>query len=250
MEKIIEIINKLTTITLEDTDKVSLLNRLDNKYLLHKEQLPKLLNQICTEYLILEIDEKRIFNYHTLYFDTEDLSMFTAHHNGKLNRYKIRKREYVDSNLRFLEIKFKNNKGRTIKKRIFEKEINDTFNTESDNFVSTNSPYNSNQLAGKIITTFNRFTLINKKLTERTTIDVNIIFKNHKNEKELNNLVIVEVKKDKYSGASKISEVLREMKIQPSSFSKYCIGTVFTNNDVKQNNFKSRLIEINKYNYA
>ena len=40
------------------------------------------------------------------------------HQNKKLNRYKIRQREYLISDISFFEIKFKSNKGRTIKKRI------------------------------------------------------------------------------------------------------------------------------------
>ena len=35
----------------------------------------------------------------------------------RVNRHKIRFREYVDSGLVFLEVKCKNNKGKTIKKR-------------------------------------------------------------------------------------------------------------------------------------
>ena len=43
-------------------------------------------------------------------------NFFLDHHNRRVNRNKIRFREYVGSNLTFLEVKTKNNKGKTIKK--------------------------------------------------------------------------------------------------------------------------------------
>ena len=43
--------------------------------------------------------------------------MFHNHHNGKLNRYKIRFRDYINTKNSFLEVKFKTNKGETIKSR-------------------------------------------------------------------------------------------------------------------------------------
>ena len=67
---------------------------------------------------ILQIDGKRKHDYKSLYFDTEDRKFYNDHHNQRVNRYKVRYREYVDSGLVFLEIKCKNNKGKTIKKRL------------------------------------------------------------------------------------------------------------------------------------
>ena len=63
-------------------------------------------------YKCVEIENKRVSQYQTLYYDTKDMKLYNEHHNGHLNRYKIRHRTYVDSNLSFLEVKFKNNKGR------------------------------------------------------------------------------------------------------------------------------------------
>ena len=62
-------------------------------------------------------DGKLIHDYKSLYYDTEDWKFYLDHHNGRVNRNKIRFREYVGSKLTFLEIKLKNNKGKTIKKR-------------------------------------------------------------------------------------------------------------------------------------
>ena len=44
--------------------------------------------------------------------------MYLIHHDRHLVRDKVRVRTYVDSHLTFCEVKHKNNKGRTKKKRI------------------------------------------------------------------------------------------------------------------------------------
>lgn len=41
------------------------------------------------------------------------MTFYHDHHNGKLNRFKIRQREYMDTKTSFLEVKFKNNQRRT-----------------------------------------------------------------------------------------------------------------------------------------
>ena len=105
-------------ISLEEMDKVSLMNRVDQKFILSFTDLCQIIPQLEAEYRILTICDQNVFTYKTDYYDTPGLNMFTDHHNGKLNRFKIRHREYVESNLEFLEIKFKNNKGKTLKKRV------------------------------------------------------------------------------------------------------------------------------------
>ena len=57
------------------------------------------------EYQILEIENKRLCNYEMLYYDTADLQLYNNHLKNRANRYKIRSRNYVDSDLRFFEIK-------------------------------------------------------------------------------------------------------------------------------------------------
>ena len=246
MENINNILNKFQPISLKELDKVKLLNRTDTKYVLPIICLPEILKEIIENYYILDIDNKRLFAYETLYFDTDNLRMFIAHHNGKLNRYKIRKREYIDSNLNFLEIKFKNNKGRTIKDRISGEELSPELSDRARQFIMENSPYDPETLNGQITTIFNRVTLVNKKLSERITIDLDLNFHNHLLEKRFPNISIIEVKQDKAEKNSLLKEKLRERKIMPNSFSKYCFGTVVTNNKVKTNNFKPGILKLNK----
>ena len=99
-------------------DSVKLMNRIDTKFVFEIELLKKALQEIKEYYYILEIKGLRMSAYRSLYFDTDEFKFYYEHHNGKTNRNKVRYREYLESGLCFLEVKHKNNKGKTIKKRI------------------------------------------------------------------------------------------------------------------------------------
>ena len=45
---------------------------------------------------------------------------------------------------------------------------------------------------------------------------------------------------------SPIQELLRQLRIFPSGFSKYCIGMALTTPDIKRNRFKERIRKIEK----
>jgi len=238
-------IDFFSPIKLEQTNQVKLMNRIDKKYYFDVKFLFDLLYSVRNEYFILEINNKNKLAYRTTYFDTLGHDMYMSHHNGKLNRYKIRKRHYVESKMSFLEIKFKNNKGRTIKKR-----INTTYNNKllkkDKNFISSNTPFDSNYLKVGLINQFNRLTLVNKNFKERCTIDLDIFFSYEGKDKSLNNIVIIEIKSDNNYGISSLAVALTEKRIKSSGFSKYCIGCIFSNPTLKQNRFKEKIINIKK----
>ena len=94
------------------------MNRIDTKYAVPISVLPAILEAAQADYFAQEIDGQRIATYDTMYYDTDTLDMYVRHHDRQLVRQKIRVRQYVESDLTFLEIKRKNNKGRTKKKRI------------------------------------------------------------------------------------------------------------------------------------
>src|ERR1041384_2152206 len=91
-------IDKYQPITLEEMDNVKLMNRTDTKYTFHISRLDEVLEMVMENYRVLEINGKRISNYKTLYYDTNGLELYHKHQSGKLNRYKVRHRTYVDSN--------------------------------------------------------------------------------------------------------------------------------------------------------
>ncbi|UCH15306.1 MAG: polyphosphate polymerase domain-containing protein, partial [Bacteroidales bacterium] len=195
-------------------------------------------------YKILEINNERIHLYKNQYFDTSDFEMYLNHHNGKRNRYKIRCRNYDVSDVAFLEIKFKTNKDRTIKKRI-NNNCSTNLNRISSEFIETNSPYKYDELIPKLKNNFHRITLAHKHDKERITLDFNLSytcdFAGIKKQHDLPNLAICEVKREGFSNTSEFMTILRSEDIRQSRMSKYCIGAALLNSDLKKNQFKAKL---------
>lgn len=233
-------------ITLSEMDKVKLMNRVDRKYWFNSSELQIILDAIHKDYYILQIEGEVQMPYTTSYFDTFKNEMYTAHHNGKLNRYKIRKRQYLISGTGFLEVKFKNNKGRTIKKRIPSDFKHDLFSFDEDSFIRTSTPYQPDELKVALKNKFSRLTLVNKNFKERCTIDINIHFKNGKEYFQLDDLVVVEVKTDGASGHSPLIMALRDHRHKNSGFSKYVIGRSIIDHSLKRNAFKNKLRMLEK----
>jgi len=234
------------SITLGEMDQVKLMNRTDLKFWFHSDNLPGLLEMVKNDYFLLHIGGENKLPYATTYFDTENNRMFAAHHNGKLNRFKIRKRSYVNSGISFLETKFKNNKGRTIKKRIPSSHGQDKFTSTEAQFIDSHTPFYTKELTPSLGNNFSRLTLVNKNFKERCTIDLDIEFKVSDRVVTLDNLVIVEIKSDGKSTASPLALALRENRIKTSGFSKYCVGRSVTDPLLKKNAFKQKIRSIEK----
>lgn len=232
-------------ILLDDMDRVKLMNRIDRKYWFNLEDLQSILDTIGDQYYLLNIDGHSSMPYSTTYYDTEENYMFIDHHNGKLNRYKIRKRQYLVSGIGFLEVKFKSNKGRTSKRRMKTNLIINEFSTKEDLFIKMRTPYNTDALSVSLQNSFTRLTLVNKNFKERCTIDLDIKYEYKNNSVEMGNLVIVEIKSDGKQ-SSPLLIALRDHRIKASGFSKYCIGRTVTDSSLKRNSFKNKVRKIEK----
>lgn len=237
-------------ISLEEMDKVKLMNRIDTKFLVCSDIIPTLLHKAVEHYRIVEIDGLRASPYSSIYFDTEDSEMYVMHHNGKLNRHKIRMRTYVNSGDSYLEIKKKNNKGRTSKKRIRigqEQFQNISLDESAQLFIREKSPYDYSVLRPCLQNFFHRITLVDKNETERVTMDIGLKFRQVGDEEYIgvNGLVIIEMKQDG-AARSHFRQYLNELSVLPKGMSKYCLGMILTNPELKNNNFKKKIRYINK----
>ena len=228
-------------ISLDEMESVKLMNRVDTKYVCHVSQLPAILSAAKEDYRVQEVAGKRIATYDTVYYDTADLQMYIRHHDQQLTRRKVRIRTYVDTGAEFLEVKKKNNRGRTKKKRI-------DYNTDTAaDFIAKHTPYDWNQLHPAERTAFERITLVNNAKTERLTIDFNLRFEaiDTHAQANLGPIVIIELKRDGLQ-PSKMQHILRDMRIFPMKISKYCIGVAMTIPTVKHNRFKEKIVKLNK----
>ena len=94
---------------------------------------------------------------------------------------------------------------------------------------------------------FKRITLVNNAKTERLTIDRELSFHNTETglDRTMDNLVVIEVKRDGNT-FSPIQDLLRELRIFPCGFSKYCIDMALTTPGIKRNLFNERIGKIEK----
>lgn len=244
--EIAETISGFQDIRLKEMDAVHFHNRMDTKYWFSSAQLPAILRAIQLEYFALDIQGQKMMPYTTTYFDTKDNDLYTAHHNGKLNRYKVRKRSYLSTGINFLEIKFKTNKGRTIKNRIKTVVANDLISPSELEFIDLYSSMNGDSLEPVVVNMFDRITLVHKDFKERCTIDLNINFKDDVGCIQMNNLAIIEIKSDGLPTDSYLAKALKKVGLRSTGFSKYCIGRAQLDNSLKRNNFKDNLLKLNK----
>ncbi len=250
------LLDKLPPITLAEMSSIKLMNRTDTKFVTTLPVLERLLELCQGSYYAQYNNDSKIAPYRTVYWDNEAHEMYQRHQHGHKPRTKVRARTYMDSGDSFLEIKKKDNHGKTRKKRISVPSIESVMQDGGgEEFLRERTDYSfSAQQEGRVVirpclqNQFHRITLVNNAHTERLTIDFDLSFLNFETQHthDLPRTVIIELKRDGRE-ASPILPLLRQLRIKPAGFSKYCIGTALTNNEVRTNNFKLRLIKLKKY---
>ncbi len=240
------LLSSFDPITLAEMKSVKLMNRTDTKFVTTLPMLLKLLKMAQGDYYAQVIDGERNMLYDTTYFDTRHFNMYQEHQAGHTNRQKIRFRTYVSSNLQFMEIKTKNNHGRTKKKRIEVEDMN-LQDTAKREFIGEHLHFDVDDLIPHMHNYFHRITLVNHAKTERLTIDTALEFNNLQTNthREMGDLVIIELKRDGLV-YSPVLEMLRQLRIHPHGFSKYCMGAAMTNDGLQINRFKQKLRDVEK----
>ncbi|MDP1801899.1 MAG: polyphosphate polymerase domain-containing protein [Bacteroidota bacterium] len=245
MGTITDILNKFERVGLEDINSFKLMNRTDTKFTFSSANLVLFLNQLSGHYKVLSINNNLKLSYRTQYYDTLDFSMYFRHHNNALNRYKVRHRTYLESKTGFLEVKLKNNKGRTIKERIVQNALQNKWTEVENKFIADRTTYDPKTLIPSVLVKYTRITLINTTFIEKVTIDIDITFSNENRDHELGNVVIAEVKQAVKARTPALA-VLKDLGIKPVSLSKYCLGVNYLYPSLKKNNFKQKLITLRK----
>lgn len=241
-------LSQFQSITLEEMDRVTLMNRIDTKFAFSKNRLNQILTLLTEDYFVLEINGKRGMEYESLYFDDAEYSLFSDHHRGKNNRVKVRIRNYVDSNLFFFEIKHKV-KGRTDKHRIsipsFHAEITNRGQALLQNVFPT-----TKELHANITNRFTRITLVNKTAAERLTLDFDLRFTLKEQNHSFDSLVIAELKQERIDRNSPFYTMMKSRQLRPYRLSKYCLGIMELVQEpkVKANRFKKRQLYLEKIN--
>lgn len=241
-----QILSSMPRLNLEQSGKVRLMDRVDRKYLANKKLLLQYLNMVKDSYYLLVAGDSPVASYATTYWDTADHRFYTMHHNGARPRVKVRVRTYVDTATSFLEVKNKDNHSMTSKSRVRLANPEDV-NSDDEEFLEDKADVRLDEIHPCLTNSFHRVTLVSRKMNERITLDFDLKFHNIETNTDtsLGSLVIMEVKSSGKRSSDSI-DVLRELRIKASGFSKYCIGTYLTNPDVKHNKFKKNMIEISR----
>jgi hypothetical protein len=246
----LQTLGRFEPITLEKMDNVKLLDRTDTKFTFRADQLSSVLESVTDHYYVLEAANTRITDYESLYFDTPALDLYIRHHNDRMNRYKVRYRRYINSGLSFFEVKFKNNKNRTIKSRVKRDGIDEIISGSSKDLLENRSTIKADQLVPALWVYYSRITLVSKALDERLTIDVGLTFAAGDKRCSFDQLVIAELKQDKFNRNSNFAKQMINHRIPERSMSKYCFGVTQVFPGVKQNLFKPNILNLKKILYG
>lgn len=232
--------------TLAQMAEVALLDRIETKFVLREARLVEILADLAPHYRVLDIDGTRLNHYRTLYFDTADFGLYRRHHAGGRNRYKVRSRMYVDSNMSFLEVKHKIRKNRTVKNRIETSRFVTRLSPGTMNFLDAHLPDHLTDLESKLWNEYTRVTLVGRQRKERVTLDFNLQFDQEGQTMVLPGIVIAEVKQERLDLASPFTRHMRVRGIRPTGFSKYCLGVSSLYPEIKHNSFKPKLLMLSK----
>ncbi len=246
MPEIQPILQAFTPISLKEMDDVALQDRTDTKYVFAERDLAAVLRDIQPHYRLLEVNGQRGTDYRSLYYDTADHRDFLDHQNGRVLRSKTRFREYVGSDLYFLEVKRKTGRGRTNKLRRRVQGIPEELSAEQAAFIAE-ATGRADRMMPALWNAFTRLTFVRKDRPERLTMDIGLRFHvpgRPDRDVPLVGIVVAELKQERMDRLSPFALAMRRAGNRPAGMSKYCIGMLMVREGMKYNAFKQVLLRL------
>ena len=227
---IAESLSRFAPISLEALNrKAAMLERLDNKYIIHAARLRPAFDDFADLFDVLEIGGKRAFTYATRYFDDPAQRAYHDHHQRRRKRCKVRVRHYVDAGFSYLEVKLKDARDATVKKRLKVDGPLGELDQRCMDFIDECHIDLYGEDFGRwlfpvIAMEYRRITLVAKEGGERMTIDTGLRFDTGDEAQEVTpDLFIIETKSARGNGIA--DKILRGLHLHPTArCSKYCIG--------------------------
>lgn len=238
----------------ELVETADLQTRTDRKYLVPIETFVTFSELMSNELRALDIGGTRLFDYESIYFDTDDFLTYRAHLQRRRRRFKVRTRTYLDSGSCMLEVKLEGRRAATVKHRVAHA-------LDRRNELSADDrDYLANVLAEAygvlppeglrpvMTTRYRRVTLVCREEPARLTCDVGLVCE-RPTEKSVptrprqalrlrDGLVLVE---SKSMGGSVADRMLGDMGVRPTSVSKYCVGIAGLHPELTSNPWKRTL---------
>lgn len=212
----------------ELVERAALQTRVDRKYVVPADALPRLLEQLAPHARVLEIDGARTFRYQSVYFDTPRLVSYHAAAYRRRRRFKVRTRTYLDSAQCWLEVKISGARGSVTKHRLpyhpHDREtvrpgldfVDEALARES---IGTGA---SDPLDPVLVTDYRRTTLFLPETASRVTLDTALSWRHGDSALHLSGLAVVETKSA--SAATPVDRVLWQRGVRPARISKYATG--------------------------
>ncbi|MFI9010901.1 polyphosphate polymerase domain-containing protein [Actinosynnema sp. NPDC053489] len=212
----------------ELVERAALQTRVDRKYVLPVEALPRLLDHLAPHARVLDIDGERTFRYRSVYFDTPRLDSYHRAAYRRRRRFKVRTRTYLDSAECWLEVKISGARGSITKHRLpYRPDDGDTVRPGRrfvDEALERESvaPLAGGPLDPVLVTDYRRTTLLLPESASRVTIDTALSWRHGDAELTPAGLAVVETKTA--SAASPVDRVLWQRGVRPARISKYATG--------------------------
>ncbi len=212
------------------TQRASLQRRVDHKYLVTWKQLGRLISALADDHEALEIGGRRSFAYESVYFDTPDLRSFGDHVAGRVPRFKVRSRLYVDEGSCSFEIKVKLADDETVKEALDLDPADHGRITPAvllflhEHLSEVPGVEDVPELEPSLTTRFARGTAVARSGAERVTCDagVELVRPDGQAVRLDDGYAIVETKTP--DGEGPADRHLRNAEIEPVSLSKYRVG--------------------------
>ncbi|GAB2976129.1 polyphosphate polymerase domain-containing protein [Saccharothrix stipae] len=209
-------------------ERAALQTRVDRKYVIPAEALPRLLEQLAPHARVLDIDGERTFRYESVYFDTPRLVSYHSAAYRRRRRFKVRTRTYLDSAECWLEVKISGARGSITKHRLpYHPSDRDTVRP-GRHFVEealareSIAPDTDGSLDPVLITDYRRTTLLLPDSASRVTIDTALSWRHDDSTLHLTGLAVVETKTA--AAASPVDRMLWQRGVRPVRISKYATG--------------------------
>lgn len=206
-------------------EHAALMHRTDRKYIAPLEKVGELVSEIADTHRVLRIKDRRYTTYRTLYFDTPDFDSAKAHIQRRRRRWKVRSRLYVEDGLCRVEVKTKDNRGKTVKVMgISEPERYGSLTGEDRDFVAfhiSDFPETAvDELVPAAEICYTRATLSDLEAGTRVTIDWGLTMHLENGDVWLDDRnALVETKGP--ATLSRVDHELHGLGVRPRGFSKY-----------------------------
>jgi hypothetical protein len=222
-----------------------LTTRVELKYLVPLATLPTFLGGIPHQLAALDLGGRRIFDYESVYFDTESFALYRNHVQGRRRRYKARIRSYCDSGDAMFEVKLKGRRGQTVKERLpYDFQRRRELTREGRLFLNTVIAqaygFTAPPLWPSLTTAYRRATLVDLEHRSRLTIDVNLSWFDGESSHRADHLALIESKS--MAGPGPADALLHSMGVRPLRISKYCLGVALLHPDLAANPWNRLLI--------